>query len=97
MSPKGDGLACCGLGDSVEFGVGSAGTGGTTDERRLVRDTGALFLLRGDARFVGDAGSLGAILWSASNICDGSIVSTVFVLLPRVAFLGDGASLGARL
>lgn len=96
MSPSGDPL----VGNDWIFsdsGFGIPGMGGTTDECRLVRDEGALFRLRGDVDFVGDAGSSGNKLWSASNIWDGSTEFPAFVLRPRVPFLGEGASLRAML
>lgn len=47
-----------------------------------------LCLFRGDARLVGDAGSLGPMVSSGSKISDGSIASPVFTLRALADFLG---------
>ena len=45
-----------------------------------------LFLLRGDARFVGDDDGVGSIDVSCSNVCDGSMFSSLAVVLLRRPF-----------
>ena len=67
------------------------GIDGTADERLLLEGT-ALFRFRGDPFFVGDAGSLGTMLSSGSNICVGSIPSPVLVLRPLADFLGEACT-----
>jgi hypothetical protein len=67
------------------------GSSGTVDVLRLPRGATALFRFRGDAFLDGDEGSLGAILSSGSNICDGSIPSPVFALRPRAFLVGDAS------
>lgn len=85
------GLLCrrIGSGDSGGSGVAFGGNDGTADDR-LLRDGAALFRFRGDAFFEGEAGSLGAMLSSGSNISVGSIPSLVFVRLARADFFGEG-------
>ena len=89
MSPSGVVLRLLsGSGESGGWRDGIGGIGGTADERRLLAPA-ALLRFRGDAFLVGDVGSLGRLLSSGSNIWEGSMPSPVFVLLPRVVFLGD--------
>ena len=83
-------LLLSGSGESGGSREGIGGIGGTTEERLLLAGA-VLFRFRGDAFFVGEAGSLGAMLSSGSKICEGSIPSPVFVLLPFVVFLGESS------
>ena len=80
-----------GSGESGGSRDGIGGIDGTADERRLLAGA-VLFRFRGDAFLVGEAGSLGVMLSSGSNIWEGSMPSPVFVLLPRVVFLGDSST-----
>ena len=68
------------------------GSSGTVDVLRLPRGATALFRFRGDAFLDGDEGSLGAMLSSGSNICDGSIPSPVFALRLRAFLVGDAST-----
>ena len=91
MSASGVPWSCEGSGVTDGFGVGSgAGRSGVT-EARVRLGAGTLFLLRGEAFFVGETGS-GGILSAGSNISDGSIVSPVFVLLLLAALVGVGGA-----
>lgn len=87
MSPKGVLSRCCGSGDMDGAGVGiGGGNSGTTD---VLLPRAVLCLFLGDALFDGDKdASVGAMLSSGSNICDGSISSPVFTLLERVLLFG---------
>lgn len=69
--------------------ISTAGIGGTAEERRLVLDGAVLFLFRGDALLVGEAGSLGMADSSGSNICDGSMSSPVLVRRAVTVFRVD--------
>jgi hypothetical protein len=81
---------CRGSGEVDGAGVGSGGgMSGIAEVRRLARPAAALFRLRGDALLDGDVDSLGAVLSSGSNICDGSMPSPVFALRLRAFFVGD--------
>jgi hypothetical protein len=86
------GLLCrfSGSGDSGGSSVAVGGNDGTADDR-LLREGAALFRFLGDAFLDGDAGSLGAMLSSGSNICVGSMPSPVLVRLDRADFLGEGS------
>ena len=68
------------------------GSSGTVDVLRPPRGATALFRFRGDAFLDGDEGSLGAMLSSGSNICDGSIPSPVFALRFRAFLVGDASA-----
>lgn len=89
MSPSGRVCRLRGSGEFGGSGVGAGGSEGTADDL-LFRDGAALFRFRGDAFFVGDAGSLGAMLSSGSNIWLGSIPSPVFGRRDRAGFFGEG-------
>lgn len=90
MSPSGVLSRWRGSGEVDGAGVGNrGGISGTADVRRLALPAAALFLFRGDARLVGDAGSLGTTLSSGSKICEGSIPSPVFALRAVPFFRGD--------
>jgi hypothetical protein len=90
MSASGVLSRCRGSGETDGTGVGSGGgISGIAEVRRVPRPVAALFRFRGDALLDGDAGSLGAMLSSGSNICDGSMPSPVFALRLRASFLGD--------
>jgi hypothetical protein len=66
---------------------------GIAEERRLLR-IGTVLFLRAGARLVGDAGSLGAMLASGSNIWEGSMLSPVLARRPpRTAFRGETSTL----
>ncbi len=66
MSARGV-FCACGSGEMEGAGVGRVGIAGIIEGRREFRIGTALFL-RGDARFDGDGGSLGAMLASGSKI-----------------------------
>lgn len=90
MSASGVLSRCIGSGEVEGAGVGKGrGMPGINDVPRPARAGAALFRLRGDARFVGDVGSLGAMLSSGSKIWDGSIPSPVLTRRLRAFFLGD--------
>ena len=90
ISPSGVLSRCSGSGEIEGAGVGrGGGISGTTEVCWTPLTGRVLFRFRGDALFVGDAGSLGTMLWSGSKICDGSIPSPVFALRPRAFFWGD--------
>lgn len=89
ISPSGFVRRLRGSGESGGSGVAAGGSEGTAEDL-LLRDAAALFRFRGEAFFVGDAGSLGAMLSSGSNIWLGSMPSPVFGRRDRAAFLGEG-------
>jgi hypothetical protein len=89
MSARGWLCRLIGSGELGASGVGAGGNAGTADDL-LLREGAALLRFLGDAFFEGDAGSLGPMLSSGSNIWVGSMASPVFVRRDRADFLGDG-------
>lgn len=77
-------------GDAEGAGVGNAaaGVGGASEVLRLALGT-VVFLLRGETDFVGDAGSLGALLSSRSRAIEGPTLSPDRALRVRTVFFGD--------
>lgn len=82
-----------GSGDCEGFGVGSGGgRSGVADFRgRRTRD-GALFILRGDPRLVGDSGSMIVLSSAGSRISDGSISPVSRLFFPRPVVRGVAAT-----
>lgn len=60
-------------------------------ETRLFFEGAVLLRFLGDGRLVGESGR-GGIVSSGSNICEGSMLSPVFVLRLRVAVRGVGGA-----
>ena len=90
ISAKGVLSLCCGSGDIDGAGVGIGGGNSGATDPRFVR--AVLCRFRGEAFLDGDKdASLGAILSSGSNICDGSISSPVFVLRDLALLRGVAA------
>ncbi len=91
MSASGVPWSCDGSGVTEGFGVGRGGGRSGVTEARVRLGAGTLLLLRGEDFFVGETGS-GGIVSSGSKICDGSMVSPVFVLLLLAALWGVGGA-----
>ena len=91
ISASGVPWSCDGSGVADGFGVGNGGGRSGVTEARVLLGAGTLLLFRGEGFFVGETGS-GGMLSDGSKICDGSVVSPVFVLLLLAALWGVGGA-----